>query len=70
MNGLYNFNGSAEYAYDDNNYIGNGYSLEPLQEVTLYLYASIPDEVANDLTEGTLASPFRDGNQYQMSLIQ
>lgn len=70
MNGKYNFSGSPEYAfYNAVGYssIGNFYSIEPLTEVPVYLYASVPDEVANNFTGGTMTWSFRDGNVYSLA---
>lgn len=69
MNGKYNFTGSPSFEYVSYGIpgIGNIYSIEPLTEVPLYLYASISDEVANNFTGGTMTWTFRDGNTYSLN---
>lgn len=70
MNGKYNFSGSPEYAfYNAVGYssLGNFYSIEPLTEVPVYLYASVPDEVAENFTSGTMTWTFRDGSTYSLT---
>lgn len=70
MNGKYEFSASPEYAFDGGvgsnglDWIGNTYALEPLAEVPVYIYASIPDEIANNFEEGTFTWRFRDGAEY------
>lgn len=70
MNGKYNFSGSPEYAFYNAvgyNSLGNFYSIEPLTEVPVYLYASVPDEVADYFTGGTMTWTFRDGSTYSLT---
>lgn len=69
MNGKYNFTGSPSFEYTSYGIpsIGNTYSIEPLMEVPLYLYASISDEVADNFTGGTMNWTFRDGNTYSLN---
>lgn len=72
MNGKYEFSASPEHAFDGGvgssglDWISNTYALEPLAEVPLYIYASIPDEVANDFEGGTFTWRFQDGAEYSL----
>ena len=70
MNGKYNYVGSAAYAYYSAlGYcnIDNFYAIDPLSEVSLYLYASIPDEIADNFSGGTVNWTFRDGTTYSLN---
>lgn len=67
---------SANIAYVADQQIGEGsnntlqtfYSLAPKQEVTLYIYASVADEIMNSATSATLNWTFSDGNEYSCAI--
>lgn len=73
FNDKYTFSGSAEYeTYNAVRYADftNFYSLEPFDEVHIILYASVADEVCNDLQSGIMSWKFNgNGSEYRLSLV-
>lgn len=70
FNDKYNFSGTAEYEqYNAVGYaeLNDFYSLEPFDEVQIALYASVADEVRNDLQSGIVTWKFTgNGSEYRL----
>lgn len=70
FNDKYNYSASPEYeSYNAVGYsqINNFYSLAPFDEVKLDIYASVADEVYENLEKGELTWIFLDGTEYRLT---